>query len=76
MGVANGVATLDENGKVPATQLPSYVDDIVDVYATYTKSATGVLSNITLYSDSAKTKLVTGEAGKIYQNVADGEPNY
>lgn len=76
MGVANGVATLDADGKVPAAQLPSYVDDIVDVYATYSKSDTGVLSNIVLYSDAAKTKIVTGEAGKIYQNVAAGEPSY
>lgn len=30
-GVANGVATLDENGQVPATQLPSYVDDVIEV---------------------------------------------
>ena len=76
MGVANGVATLDAGGKVPASQLPSYVDDIVDVYATYQKSGTGVLSNIVLYSDAAKTKLVTGEAGKIYQNIKEGEPGY
>ena len=76
MGVANGVATLDADGKVPASQLPSYVDDIVDVYATYTKSDTGVLSNVTLYLDAAHTQLVTGEAGKIYQNIADGEPQY
>lgn len=76
MGVANGVATLDADGKVPAAQLPSYVDDIVDVYATYSKSDTGVLSNIVLYSDAAKTKTVTGEAGKIYQNIAAGEPGY
>lgn len=27
-GVANGVATLDAAGKVPADQLPSYVDDV------------------------------------------------
>lgn len=76
MGVANGVATLDTDGKVPASQLPSYVDDIIDVYATYSKSDTGVLSNITLYLDAAHTQLVTGEAGKIYQNIADGEPQY
>ena len=31
MGVASGVATLDESGKVPASQLPSYVDDVVEV---------------------------------------------
>ena len=30
MGVANGVATLDENGQVPAAQLPSFVDDVVE----------------------------------------------
>ena len=28
-GVANGVAELDENGKVPSSQLPSYVDDVM-----------------------------------------------
>lgn len=76
LGVANGVATLDADGKVPASQLPSYVDDIIDVYATYSKSDTGVLSNVTLYLDAAHTQLVTGEAGKIYQNIADGEPQY
>lgn len=76
MGVANGVATLDADGKVPASQLPSYVDDIIDVYATYSKSDTGVLSDVTLYLDAAHTQLVTGEAGKIYQNIADGEPQY
>lgn len=76
MGVANGVATLDADGKVPASQLPSYVDDIIDVYATYSKSDTGVLSDVTLYLDAAHTQLVTGETGKIYQNIADGEPQY
>ena len=30
-GVANGVATLDANGLVPASQLPSYVDDVVEL---------------------------------------------
>lgn len=29
-GVANGVATLDATGLVPSTQLPSYVDDVVE----------------------------------------------
>lgn len=32
-GAANGVATLDANGKVPSGQLPSYVDDVLE-YAT------------------------------------------
>lgn len=30
MGVASGVATLDSAGKVPSSQLPSYVDDILE----------------------------------------------
>lgn len=29
-GVANGVADLDENGHVPSSQLPSYVDDVLE----------------------------------------------
>lgn len=32
-GAASGVASLDENGRVPAAQLPSYVDDVLE-YAT------------------------------------------
>lgn len=30
VGVANGVAALDAGGKVPASQLPSYVDDVLE----------------------------------------------
>lgn len=75
-GKANGFASLDANGTVPASQLPSYVDDIIEVYATYTVGATGGLTNIRLYSDAAHTRPITGESGKIYVNVASGEPSY
>lgn len=75
-GQANGFASLDANGTVPANQLPSYVDDIIDVYATYDKSATGELTNIKLYSDAAHQNAITGEAGKIYINITNGEPPY
>lgn len=75
-GKANGFASLDANGTVPANQLPSYVDDIIDVYATYNKSATGELMNIKLYSDAAHKNAITGEAGKIYINITNGEPLY
>lgn len=30
MGVSSGVATLDETGKIPSSQLPSYVDDVLE----------------------------------------------
>lgn len=75
-GKASGFASLDANGTVPANQLPSYVDDIIDVYATYDKSATGELTNIKLYSDAAHQNAITGEAGKIYINITNGEPPY
>ena len=71
---ANGLASLDENGKVPANQLPSYVDDVIDVYATYDKSPTGELSNIALFENPDHTRTIVGEAGKIYQDVTEGEP--
>lgn len=73
---ANGLASLDENGKVPSEQLPSYVDDVIGVYATYDKSPTGDLSNISLFADADHNTPITGEAGKIYQNVTTGEPGY
>ena len=66
------MASLDENGKVPAGQLPSYVDDVIDVYATYDKSSTGDLPNISLFADADHNTPITGEAGKIYQNVTTG----
>lgn len=31
LGANSGIATLDSTGKVPSTQLPSYVDDVVEV---------------------------------------------
>ena len=31
-GAKNGVASLDSTGKVPASQLPSYVDDVIEGY--------------------------------------------
>ena len=31
MGVANGVATLDKDGLVPSSQLPGFVDDVIEV---------------------------------------------
>lgn len=45
-GVANGVASLDGAGKVPAAQLPSYVDDVLEfanLAAFPGTGATGVL---------------------------------
>lgn len=75
-GQPNGLAELDGNGKVPASQLPSYVDDVVDAYATYTVSPTGVLQNIQLYADAEHETTIVGEKDKIYVNVTPGEVSY
>lgn len=59
-GAANGVAELDSSGKVPAAQLPSYVDDVIE----------GYLSGGKLYKEQAHTTEIIGEAGKIYVDLA------
>lgn len=55
-GANNGVAELDETGKVPAAQLPSYVDDVIE----------GYYSGGKFYKEAAHTTEITGEAGKIF----------
>lgn len=57
-GAANGVASLDASGQVPASQLPSYVDDVLEGYY---KGADGKF-----YKEAAYTNLIAGETGKIY----------
>lgn len=54
----------DENSK--QFIVPSYVDDVIEVYATYDVSPIGQLNNIKLYKDAKHTQAVVGEAGKIY----------
>lgn len=60
-GVANGVAELNESGKIPSSQLPSYVDDVIDGYY---KEADGKF-----YKESTYTTEIVGEDGKIYISV-------
>lgn len=57
-GATNGVAVLDGSGQVPASQLPSYVDDVLEGYY---KTADGKF-----YKEAAYTTLIAGETGKIY----------
>ena len=57
-GVNNGVAQLDNTGKVPSSQLPSYVDDIIEGYL---NSVDGKF-----YKESTYTTEIVGEEGKIY----------
>ena len=61
-GVANGIATLDDAGKVPASQLPSYVDDVLEGYL---KAEDGKF-----YKEAAYTTAYTPEDGKIYVDLS------
>lgn len=63
-GTANGVASLDEGGKVPAAQLPSYVDDVLEGY---------LHTDGKFYKEEAHTTVITGEAGKIYVDLKTGK---
>lgn len=55
VGVANGVASLDENGMVPAAQLPSYVDDVIEAANMEAFPATGEAGKIYVALDTNKT---------------------
>ncbi|HCN52180.1 MAG TPA: hypothetical protein DIT10_24395 [Chryseobacterium sp.] len=57
-GAVNGVASLDASGLVPASQLPSYVDDVLEGYY---KTADGKF-----YKEAGYATLIAGETGKIY----------
>lgn len=55
MGAANGVATLDTNGKVPSSQLPSYVDDVIEAASLAALPTTGETGKIYVTTDTNKT---------------------
>ena len=59
-GAVNGVAELNEAGKVPSSQLPSYIDDVVE----------GYYYNNKFYEEAAHTTEITAEKGKIYVDLS------
>ena len=55
VGVANGVASLDSNGLVPADQLPSYVDDVLEYANLSSFPVSGIAGKIYVALDTNKT---------------------
>lgn len=55
-GQADGYASLDSGGKVPAAQLPSFVDDTIE----------GYLDSGTFYEEAAHTNAITPASGVVY----------
>lgn len=73
-GATNGVASLDENGRVPSSQLPSYVDDVIDEYAFAQFPATGETGKIYIAKDTNKTYRWSGNGyAEISASLALGE---
>ena len=73
-GAANGVAELGADGRVPTTQLPSYVDDVLE-YANFAAfPATGETGKIYINLDQNKTWRWSGSGyAEISASLALGE---
>lgn len=74
MGVASGVATLDATGKVPSSQLPSYVDDVLEFTNRGAFPAQGEGGKIYVALDTNKTYRWGGtDYAEISESLALGE---
>jgi hypothetical protein len=74
VGVASGVAGLDENGRVPSSQLPSYVDDVVEYASVSAFPVTGESGKIYVALDTNLTYRWGGsEYVEISPSLALGE---
>lgn len=73
-GANSGVATLDATGKVPSSQLPSYVDDVLEYASTSAFPAEGEGGKIYVALDTNKTYRWGGtEYVEISESLALGE---
>ena len=73
-GVANGVAELDANGLVPSSQLPSYVDDVLEYANRSSFPSTGESGKIYVALDTNLTYRWTGSTyTEISPSLALGE---
>lgn len=88
LGKASGIATLGEDGKVPSSQLPSYVDDVIDLKDIVEAKANIPTSGLVvgdLYYAKAEKKIfkatsetavdegTTPESGKVYVTIDDNK---
>lgn len=73
-GTASGVATLDTSGKVPSSQLPSYVDDVLEYANKSGFPTTGEAGKIYIAKDTNLTYRWSGTAYvEISPSLALGE---
>ncbi len=62
-GSAGGVAELGADGKVPSSQLPSFVDDVTE----------GYYHNSKFWKESSHTTAITGQSDKIYVDISSNK---
>ena len=73
-GKANGLASLDNDGKVPSSQLPSYVDDVIEINTFNNLPSTGESGKIYITQDTNLTYRWSGSAyTEISKSLALGE---
>ena len=74
MGMPEGVATLDATGKVPSSQLPSFVDDVIEVESFDLLPETGETGKIYVTKDTNLTYRWSGsQYVEISESLALGE---
>jgi len=74
IGNANGIAELDSSGKVPQSQLPSYVDDVLEYASLANFPANGESGKIYVAIDTNKTYRWSGTTySEISESLALGE---
>lgn len=64
-GANSGVATLGADGKVPSSQLPSFVDDVLEGYLNATDGK--------FYEESTYETEIPAEGGKIYTDLSNNK---
>ena len=73
-GAPNGLASLNESGIIPSAQLPSYVDDVIEVYTFSNLPGTGESGKIYIVQDTNLTYRWSGTAYvEISKSLALGE---
>ena len=73
-GAVSGIAELDANGRVPSSQLPSYVDDVLEYTSKSNFPVTGESGKIYISSDTNLTYRWSGTGYvEISPSIALGE---
>ena len=74
-GANNGVATLDASGKVPSSQLPAYVDDVLEYSSTSAFPQEGSTGIIYVATDTNKSYRWSGSGYIELSSYSEATPS-